>query len=339
MDNFNVIQRDGSELLTAEQLDTMTMNSQLSPEFLHEHRFELNWKLVCQYQVLDSEFINKYKNLINWPILLQYQKLSFDCIEENFNLIDWLNALDYQQLPEWVLQEISDVSFHLREILKTKSIIRLDLANYWYTFVRYGKLFYIDYDEKDTFVGSYIDLICRNEALLINRCDIILEKIATHQTLSKKFLGDNFKHFDRNILVTHQQLPDNMLIEYLRGYKFVGKISRYQKLSTKFLEEMFRFLDGQLIIQYQALSPELMSKYHFCLNWKLISRYQKLDAEFILEHCNRLDWKIVSQYQKLNQELIKKLYRFVDWPLVIEFQELTPEFKKEMENDFILHKV
>ena len=91
---------DGESEIDIKQLDQLTKETELSQEFLDRHKFELDWKLVCEYQKLSEQLLTKFKEFIKWPLVSRHQKLTLPFIEDFKHLIDWETALKFQQVPE-----------------------------------------------------------------------------------------------------------------------------------------------------------------------------------------------------------------------------------------------
>ena len=83
--------------------------SQLSEEFIAEHKDLVHWYNISQYQRLSEEFIREHKDLVHWYNISAYQQLSEEFIVEHKDLVNWGGISACQQLSEEFIAEHKDL--------------------------------------------------------------------------------------------------------------------------------------------------------------------------------------------------------------------------------------
>ena len=97
----------------------LTKNVELSEEFIHEFKDDINWVYICIYQTiserfieehksyihwiyiskhqrLTQHFIHKYRDVLNWDLICTYQRLSSKFIEDHYRYVKWLKIVNHQ---------------------------------------------------------------------------------------------------------------------------------------------------------------------------------------------------------------------------------------------------
>jgi len=171
--------------------------SQLSEEFIHEHKDLVDWEGISKYKKLSEEFIVEHKDLVHWEDISQYQQLSEEFIVGHKDLVDWLNISAYQQLSEEFIVEYKDL---------------VD----WVFISACQKL-------SEEFIVEHKDLVYW---LNISAC----------QKLSEEFIVEHKDLVDCGGISIYQQLSEEFIREH-KDLVYWECISCYQQLSEEFIEE------------------------------------------------------------------------------------------------------
>ena len=171
--------------------------SQLSEEFIHEHKDLVDWEGISKYKKLSEEFIVEHKDLVHWEDISQYQQLSEEFIVGHKDLVDWLNISAYQQLSEEFICEHKDL---------------VD----WHCISQYQKL-------SEEFIREHKDLVDWH-------C------ISQFQKLSEEFIVEHKYLVIWGFISQYQRLSEEFIREH-KDLVYWYNISRFQRLSEEFIKE------------------------------------------------------------------------------------------------------
>lgn len=77
-----------NELTNSNNWFDISINYELSEEFIRKFQNKVIWHYICQYQKLSESFIMELKNKVSWLYISRYQKLSEKFILYNYNLLE-----------------------------------------------------------------------------------------------------------------------------------------------------------------------------------------------------------------------------------------------------------
>ena len=65
---------------------TISSQGNLDDEFIENNYNKLNWRLLCQHQVISEILLRKYSDRISWKYILNNYKLSIEFINEIYHI-------------------------------------------------------------------------------------------------------------------------------------------------------------------------------------------------------------------------------------------------------------
>ena len=83
----------------------ISINQQLSEEFIEKFGDKVNWNYISVYQKLSEEFIEKFGDKLNWDYISEYQKLSEEFIDKFKYKVYWDKISINQQLSEEFIEK------------------------------------------------------------------------------------------------------------------------------------------------------------------------------------------------------------------------------------------
>ena len=66
----------------------MSMEDELTEDFMHDHRDDLDWTWLCICQIMSEDFIRAHQDLVNWQHIACHQTVSDDFIEGFLDKVD-----------------------------------------------------------------------------------------------------------------------------------------------------------------------------------------------------------------------------------------------------------
>ena len=153
----------------------VSMNPNLTEEFIEQHTKKVAWYFISKYQKLSEGFIEKHADEVDWERISKYQNLSEEFIEKHADEVGWACISKYQKLSEEFIEK------HANEVN-------------WNCISAYQKL-------SEKFIKKHAD-------------EVDWECISTYQKLSEEFIEKHADEVDWHWISMYQKLSERFIEKY-----------------------------------------------------------------------------------------------------------------------------